>query len=46
MIQGLLLFIKGWVKMIALDYQPISIVEDIGFNGFGKAIELQYTIPS
>ena len=33
-------------EMIALDCQPISIVEDIGFNYFVKAIEPRHTIPS
>ena len=32
-------------EMIAIDCQPVSIVEDIGFNCFIKAIEPQYTIP-
>ena len=33
-------------EMIAIDCQLVSIVEDIGFNCFIKAIELRYTIPS
>ena len=33
-------------EMIALDCQPVSIVEDIGFNCFVKATEPRYTIPS
>ena len=32
-------------EMIALDCQSISIVEDIGFNCFVKAIEPRYIIP-
>ena len=32
--------------MMTLDCQPISIVEDIGFNCFVKALEPQYSIPS
>ena len=32
--------------MIAIDCQPVSIVKDIGFNFFVKAIEPRYTIPS
>ena len=31
---------------MALDCQPISIVEDIGFNCFVKALEPRYSIPS
>ena len=37
---------KKMGEMMALDCQPVSIVEDIGFNGFVKAIEPRYTIPS
>ena len=33
-------------EMIALDSQPVSIVEDIGFNSFVKVTEPRYTIPS
>ena len=37
---------KNLGEMMTLDCQPISIVEDIGFNCFVKAIEPRYTIPS
>jgi len=33
-------------EMIALDCQPLSIVEDIGFNHFVKALKPRYVIPS
>ena len=33
-------------EMIALDSQPIFIVEDIGFTCFVKAIEPRYAVPS
>jgi len=33
-------------EMIALDCQPLTIVEDIGFNSFVKELEPRYVIPS
>ena len=33
-------------EMMALDCQPITIVEDIGFNCFVNALEPRYAIPS
>ena len=33
-------------EMIALDYQPISVVEDVGFLRFVGALEPRYKVPS
>jgi len=33
-------------EMIALDYQPMSVVEDIGFLRFVAALEPRYKVPS
>ena len=33
-------------EMIQLDCQPLTIVEDIGFNFFMKELEPWYVIPS
>ena len=33
-------------EMIALDYPPFSIVDDVGFNCLLQVLEPQYTIPS
>ena len=33
-------------EMIALDYQPLSLVEDIGFVRFVAALEPRYKVPS
>ena len=33
-------------EMIALDYQPISLIEDIGFLKFVTALEPRYKVPS
>ena len=32
--------------MIALDYQPISLVKDVGFVRFAAALEPKYKVPS
>ncbi|XP_044140147.1 E3 SUMO-protein ligase ZBED1-like isoform X1 [Bufo gargarizans] len=34
------------VKMIALDFQPFSIVEDKGFKSFVKALDPSYNLPN
>ena len=33
-------------EMIALDYQPVSLVEDVGFIRFVAALEPRYKVPS
>ena len=33
-------------EMIALDYQPVSVVEDVGFLRFVAALEPRYNVPS
>ena len=33
-------------EMIALDYQPMSIVEDVGFRRFVNILEPKYSLPS
>jgi len=33
-------------EMITLDYQPMSIVEDMGFGRFVNILELKYNLPS
>ena len=32
--------------MVALDYQPISIVEDVGFKRLVNTLEPKYNLPS
>lgn len=34
------------LKMIVLDYQPFSVVENKGFRGFTKALDPTYTRPN
>ena len=34
------------VKMIAMDFQPLSIVSDTGFRRFSKAIDPSYILPN
>lgn len=37
---------KGLIKMIALDYQPLSLVENTGFINYSKLLQPLYQLPS